>query len=44
MTELRKIRIAVVEDEIIIADHLCETLEGLGYEALEPAISYSEAI
>lgn len=44
MTELRKIRIAVVEDEIIIADHLCETLEELGYEALEPAISYTEAM
>lgn len=44
MTELKKIRIAVVEDEIIIADHLCETLEELGYEALEPAISYTEAM
>lgn len=44
MTELKKIRVAVVEDEIIIADHLCETLEELGYVALEPAISYTEAI
>lgn len=44
MTELKKIRVAVVEDEIIIADNLCETLEELGYQALEPAISYTEAI
>jgi CheY-like chemotaxis protein len=33
-----KVKIVVVEDEIIIADHLCETLEGLGYETFEPAI------
>jgi two-component system, LytTR family, response regulator LytT len=37
-----KVKIAVVEDEIIIADHLCETLENLGYEVFEPAISYTE--
>ena len=37
-----KVKIVVVEDEIIIADHLCETLEGLGYETFEPAISFTE--
>jgi len=37
-----KVKIVVVEDEIIIADHLCETLENLGYEVFEPAISYTE--
>lgn len=37
-----KVKIVVVEDEIIIADNLCETLESLGYEVFEPAISFSE--
>lgn len=37
-----KVKIVVVEDEIIIADHLCETLENLGYEVFEPAISFTE--
>ncbi len=41
---MSKLRIAVVEDEIIIADNICLTLEDLGYEVLEPAISYSEAL
>ena len=39
-----KIKILVVEDEIIIADNICNTLENLGYQALEPAMNYSEAI
>lgn len=38
------VRIAVVEDEMIIADNICTTLESLGYEVLEPAVSYSEAL
>lgn len=37
-----KVKIVVVEDEVIIADHLCETLEILGYKTFEPAISYTE--
>ncbi len=41
---MSKLRIAVIEDEIIIADNICLTLEDLGYEVLEPAISYSEAL
>ncbi len=41
---MSKIKILVVEDEIIIADHLCDTLEELGYEVLEPAINYTEAL
>ncbi len=41
---MSKIKILVVEDEIIIADNICDTLNVLGYEALEPAISYTEAI
>ena len=39
-----KVKILVVEDEIIIADNICDALEELGYEVLEPAISYTEAI
>lgn len=39
-----KIRILVVEDEIIIADNLCDIIEELGYEALEPALNYTEAL
>ena len=38
-----KVKILVVEDEVIIADNICDTLEDLGYEPLEPAISYTEA-
>lgn len=41
---MNKVKILVVEDEIIIADHICDSLEELGYEPLEPAISYTEAI
>jgi len=39
-----KVKILVVEDEIIIADNICDTLNDLGYETLEPAINYSEAV
>ncbi|MEQ6118267.1 response regulator transcription factor [Reichenbachiella sp. MALMAid0571] len=39
-----KKRIFVVEDEVLIADGLCRTLDQLGYESLEPALSYKEAI
>jgi DNA-binding NarL/FixJ family response regulator len=37
-------KILVVDDEIIIADDLCITLKRLGYDALEPALNYNEAI
>lgn len=39
-----KVKILIVEDEMIIADNICDTLEELGYDALEPAINYTEAI
>lgn len=35
-------KIVVIEVEIVIANNLCETLESLGYEVFEPAISFSE--
>ncbi|MCF6213788.1 MAG: response regulator [Flavobacteriaceae bacterium] len=41
---MEKVKILIVEDEIIIADNLCDTLEELGYDVLEPAISYTEAV
>lgn len=41
---MSKVKIVVVEDEIIIADNICEILEDIGYEVFEPAISYAEAI
>ena len=39
-----KIKVLVVEDEIIIADNICDTLNNLGFEALEPAMTYTDAI
>lgn len=41
---MSKINILVVEDEIIIADNICKTLQNLGYGVFEPALNYSEAI
>ncbi|MCC1484137.1 LytR/AlgR family response regulator transcription factor [Winogradskyella immobilis] len=41
---MSKVKILVVEDEIIIADNICDTLNSLGYKALEPAVNYTEAI
>lgn len=41
---MEKLKILVVEDEVIIADHLAETLIALGYEVPEPALNYTEAI
>lgn len=33
-----------MEDEVVIADNICMILEDLGYELLEPAINYDEAL
>lgn len=41
---MEKVKILVVEDEVIIADNICDTLEELDYEVLEPAINFTEAI
>ena len=41
---MAKVKIVVVEDEIVIADNICEILSDLGYDVAEPAISYSEAL
>lgn len=39
-----QVKILVVEDEVVIADNICMILEDLGYEVLEPAIDYEEAV
>jgi DNA-binding LytR/AlgR family response regulator len=39
-----KVKILVVEDEIVIADNICSILESLGYEPMEPVINYTEAV
>lgn len=41
---MAQVKILVVEDEIIIADNICDTLEDLGYDPLEPAMDYEEAM
>jgi two-component system, LytTR family, response regulator LytT len=41
---MEKKKVLVVEDEIIIADNICDSLVELGYEVTEPAINYTEAI
>ncbi len=39
-----KTRVLVVENEVLIADDLCGTLQSLGYSVLEPALNYQAAI
>ena len=41
---MEKVRILVVEDEIVVAMSLVEMLEELGYEVCDTAIGYSEAL
>lgn len=41
---MSRVSVLVVEDEIIIADNICDALTDIGYQALEPAISYTEAL
>ncbi|MGB0430024.1 MAG: response regulator, partial [Bacteroidia bacterium] len=41
---MAKVKILVVEDEIVIADNICDSLDELGYEVCEPAINYTEAV
>ena len=39
-----QIKIGVVEDEILIADAICDTLGSLGYLVAGPVISYTDAL
>ena len=41
---MSKIKVLVVEDEIIIADNICKSLQSIGYDVFEPALNFSEAI
>lgn len=41
---MEKVKILVVEDEIIIADNICSILQDLGYELLEPEVSFHDAV
>jgi len=41
---MARVKILVVEDEIVIADSICDTLEDLGYAPMEVAINYTEAL
>lgn len=41
---MSKVKVLVVEDEVIIADDICDTLEDYGYDVTEPAISFTEAL
>ena len=41
---MSKVKVLIVEDEAIIADDIFDTLEELGYNVLEPANTFSEAI
>ena len=41
---MNKVKILVVEDEMVIAMNLVSILEDLGYEVLDPANSYEEAV
>jgi len=41
---MSSIKVGIVEDEMIIAQGIVRTLQELGYETSEPAISYTEAL
>lgn len=41
---MQKIKIGIVEDEVIIADRICTTLIKLGYDVTNPAVSYNRAL
>ena len=41
---MKKVVVGVVEDEIIIADGIIDSLQSLGYDTVGPAMNYSEGI
>ena len=41
---MSKVKVLIVEDEVIIADSMADSLEEFGYEVLEPVTSYEEAL
>ena len=38
------VKILIVEDEVVIADHMMDTLIDLGYDVAEPCLNYSSAV
>jgi DNA-binding LytR/AlgR family response regulator len=41
---MHRIKIGVVEDELIIADRICSSLQKLGYDVTEPCVNYKRAV
>ncbi len=41
---MKPVKVGIVEDEMLIADGIARALTELGYEATEPATSYTEAL
>lgn len=41
---MNKVKILVVEDEMVIAMNICDLLEDLDYDVLEPVSNYDEAV
>ncbi len=41
---MNKVKVLIVEDEMVIAMNLVSILEDLGYDVLDPANSYEEAV
>ncbi len=41
---MKNVKVLIVEDEMIIADTIVDAIEDFGFEALEPAVTYSEAL
>lgn len=41
---MSKTKVCIVEDEVIIADNLCNILTQLGYDVAEPVATYAEAL
>ncbi len=41
---MTKIKIGIVEDEVIIADDLCSVLQKLGYDVTDPASTFREGL
>ncbi len=40
---MSKVKVMVVEDELVIAMNICDLLEELGYEVTEPITNYDDA-
>jgi len=41
---MNRVKVLVVDDEIIIAQNICDNLSALGYETIEPVINYTEGL